>query len=85
MLRSVVKSGIKSSILAFDKVKYVLGCIKEDIEDLAAEARSEVQERSTHVQNSTTKSELSTHPNAQQTSTTETALNKSQSSQEATA
>lgn len=43
MLRFIVKSGIKSSLLAFGKVKYGLGCLKEDIQDIAAEVKSELQ------------------------------------------
>ena len=49
MLRSVVKAGIKSSILALDKIKYGLGCLKEEIEDIAAEARSELSAKAQPV------------------------------------
>ncbi len=54
MLRSVLKAGIRSSMLAFDKVKYGLGCLKEDIEDITAEVKSEIRTEAHTVQSAET-------------------------------
>jgi hypothetical protein len=44
LARSVVKTGIKGSLMLYEKGKETLSEAKETVEDLTAEARSEVSE-----------------------------------------
>lgn len=42
MLREILKQSIKSSIIAYDKIKVGLIQMKETLEDVTAEAKSEI-------------------------------------------
>ncbi|ETR74275.1 MAG: hypothetical protein OMM_06434 [Candidatus Magnetoglobus multicellularis str. Araruama] len=47
--RPIAKAAIKSSIIAFEKIKVVAADTRETIEDLAAEARQEIVQITTEA------------------------------------